>query len=574
MRRASRIPSIAALVSLALTHPVAAQERLVEGVELPAGVAAEVVAFLNRPDIVRFDGPARIPEGGVIDGDVGVIGGPVTLLGTVRGALVVVNGDVEFGEAGRVEGDVTIVGGRVVERFPSSVAGTLRVYEQSLAFAERDGRISFRGGEDDEERGAAFLWGRSRFMIRSSGTFNRVEGLPVLFGPIVEGGSANPWRVDVMGLWRSESGLTLDADEMGYLFRAQKRIGAEPTLLLGGSYHSLISPLASEGVTDLESSLSTFLFHKDYRDYVERTGWSASVGLQMSPITVRLTYGDEDHAFVPESSPWTLRRNDDPWRPQPLVAEGPLRTLVGELVLDDRNDPEDPSDGWYLSAQWTRGLSGELTIPAAIRPTEVGSEPVIVPARSLDVGLTAGSIDLRRYNRVTPDAELNVRALYGGSLDGDPLPSQFQQALGGEGTLPGYRLFDLDCGARADRLELDREPFDDDEDASNAVHPYYGCDRTLLFQVEYRQRLPVDLNLGDEERDGWDWYPIIDPDLTWIVFFDVGRGWSESDASLDTRTLTDVGTGLQVGDLGVYWAWPLEGDERGVSFFVRLQRRF
>ena len=572
MRRSGSIPTIAALASLVSASSATAQERLVEGVDLPADVAADVIAYLNRSDIVRFDGPARIPDGGVIDGNVGVIGGPVTLLGTIRGTLVVVNGDVTFGDGGRVDGDVTIVGGQIVERFPSSVGGTVAVYEQSLAFAERDGQISFRGGEADEERGAAFLWGRSRFMIRSSGTYNRVEGLPVLFGPIVEGGSANPWRVDVMGLWRSESGLTLNDDEMGYLFRAQKRIGADPTVILGGSYHSLISPVASEGISDLESSLSTFLFHKDYRDYLERTGWSAWIGIEMDPITVRLTYDDEDHGFVPESSPWTLRGNDDPWRPQPLVAEGPLRSLTGEIVIDDRNDPESPSDGWYVSARWTRGLSGTLTIPEAVRPSE--PEPIPVPERPVDVGLTVGSFDVRRYNRVSPDAEINFRALYGGSLDGDPLPPQFQQALGGEGTLPGYQLFDLDCGARADRLQLDRVPFDDDDDASNAVHPYYGCDRSLLFQAEYRQRLPVDLNFGDAERDGWDWYPVIDPDLTWIVFFDLGRGWSESDASLDTRTVSDVGTGLQFGDLGAYWAWPLEGDNRSVNFFIRLQRRF
>jgi hypothetical protein len=292
----------------------------------------------------------------------------------------------------------------------------------------------------------------------------------------------------------------------------------------------------------------------------------------MDPITLRLTYRDEDHGFVPVSSPWTLRKNDDPWRPQPLVAEGPFRALAGELVLDDRNDPENPSDGWYLSARWTRGLSGTLTIPEAVRPSV--PEPIPVPARSIDVGLTMGSIDLRRYNRVSPDAELNLRATYGGSLDGDPLPPQFQHALGGEGTLPGYGLFNLDCGARSDRLELDRIAFDDDDDPRHAVHPYYGCDRALLFQVEYRHRLPIDLDLHDGEADGWGWYPVVDPDLTWIVFLDVGRGWSEGDASLDTRTVSDVGTGLMLGDLGVYWAWPLEGDERGVNFFIRLQRRF
>ncbi|HZD05495.1 MAG TPA: hypothetical protein VE173_11265, partial [Longimicrobiales bacterium] len=190
---------------------------------------------------------------------------------------------------------------------------------------------------------------------------------------------------------------------------------------------------------------------------------------------------------------------------------------------------------------------------------------------------TAGSVDLRRYNRVSPDAELNLRVLWGGSLDGDPLPSQFQHALGGEGTLPGYSLFSLNCGSRADLLLINRVAFDDDQDTTRPVFPSYGCDRALLFQLEYRGHLSLNLDLGsddDEWNPGWDWYPVVDLEPTWVAFFDLGRGWSESDPSLDTRTLSDLGLGFYLGDLGFYWAWPLEGENRNVNFFVRLQRRF
>lgn len=571
-----------ALTAMLVAVRGVAQERSVEELDLPASVARNVVAFFNDSATVRFDGPARVPAGGLIVGDVGILGGPFTIEGTVRGNLVVVNGDVEFGEGGRVEGDVVVVGGDVLRSFPGAVTGTLTVYDQPLAYAEREGRISYRERRRREGEGASFLWGRSRFMLRTGGTYNRVEGLPVLFGPVVEGGSANPWRVEVMGLWRSESGLALDEDEMGYLIRGEQRIGAEPTVVLGGSYHSLITPLASAGLSDLESSLSTFFLHKDFRDYWEREGWSASLGLELdpTPLSLRLTYADEDHRFVPVSSPWTLRRNDDPWRPQPLVAEGRLHTLRGDLEVDDRNDPEHPSDGWHIVASLTRGVDGDLATPEALRPPppEASQQPEPVPSRPVDAHFTAGTLDLRRYNRVSPDAELNLRVLWGGSLDGEPLPSQYQQALGGEGTLPGYSLFSLSCGARADLLQVNRVAFDDDEDTRHPVFPSYGCDRALLFQIEYRGHLSLNLDLGPGEDDewdpGWDWYPVVDLEPTWVAFFDLGRGWSESDPSLDTGTLSDVGLGFYLGDLGFYWAWPLEGENRNVNFFVRLQRRF
>jgi hypothetical protein len=203
----------------------------------------------------------------------------------------VVNGDVNFAEGGRVVGDLVVLGGEVRGGGPASVSGTLTVYAEALAYAERDGIIVLRTRPaGDGDPGAAFLWGRSRFMIRTSGTYNRVEGLPVLFGPLLEGGEADPWRVEVMALWRSESGLTLDGDEMGYLFRGEKRLGARPTLVLGGSYHSRITPLAHPGLTELESSLSTFFLHKDFRDYVDREGWSATLGLDLerTPLSLRL----------------------------------------------------------------------------------------------------------------------------------------------------------------------------------------------------------------------------------------------------------------------------------------------
>lgn len=568
-----------AVMIAAVPGPATGQERTVVEADLPEAAAEAVVAFLNAPGTVRFDAPARVPAGSVIEGDVGVLGGPLTLDGTIRGRVVVVNGDVDFGDDGRVEGDVVVVGGEARQRTSASVGGTLTIYEEGLAYAEREGRITLRRRPGiGQERGAGIFWGRARFMVRTWGTYNRVEGLPVLFGPVLEGGSADPWRAEVMALWRSESGLTLDEDEMGYLIRGEKRVGARPTWVLGGSYHSLVTPLGPVGLSDLESSLATFFFHKDFRDYVDARGWSLSLGLDLDPwpLSLRLTYADEEHRFAPVSSPWTLRRNDDPWRPQPLVAEGDVRTLAGELEVDRRNDPEHPSHGWHLTGRLLRGVGGELAVPEAERPVE--PEPVPVPARPVDAGFTSASVDLRRYNRVSPTSELNLRLVWAGSVDGDPLPPQYQTALGGEGTLPGYSLFDLDCGARGDLLNIRRVAFDDDQDTTHPVFPSYGCDRAFLAQLEYRSHLSLNLDLGPDDDEDWTadagWYPVVDLDPTVVVFADLGRGWSRSDPALDSGTFADVGLGVYLGDLGFYWAWPLNGDDRGVNFFIRLQRRF
>src|SRR5690606_22508136 len=150
----------------------------------------------------------------------------------------------------------------------------------------------------------------------------------------------------------------------------------------------------------------------------------------------------DEHGFAPVRSPWTLTRNDEAWRPQPLVAEGNLWTLAADLVLDDRNDPADPTDGWWVRARALRGLGGSLELPEHAVP---GASDAPTPARPVDADFTTGTLDARRYARLGPDSDLAFRLFLGGSLDGKPLPPQFQHALGGEGTLPAYPLLSVDC---------------------------------------------------------------------------------------------------------------------------------
>ena len=63
-----------------------------------------------------------------------------------------------------------------------------------------------------------------------------------------------------------------------------------------------------------------------------------------------------------------------------------------------------------------------------------------------------------------------------------------------------------------------------------------------------------------------------------IVFFDAARGWANDDSRLrgaaDTETLYDVGAGILLGDVGIYTAVPLTGEDRSLRFFVRLGPRF
>src|SRR5262245_41162551 len=49
--------------------------------QLPKDIADSVIRFFNAPGTLRFSGISRIPAARGIDGDVAVLGGPVTVAG-------------------------------------------------------------------------------------------------------------------------------------------------------------------------------------------------------------------------------------------------------------------------------------------------------------------------------------------------------------------------------------------------------------------------------------------------------------------------------------------------------------
>lgn len=563
-----------------------AQEEPTEEEVLPRAAREEVVAFLNDPATLRFDGGGRVPAGRTLEGDVGTLGGTFILAGAIQGDLVVVNGDLRLTSGARVDGDVTVVGGGASGLADAEIDGAVTVFAQRLRYARESGRIVLlEPGDRPEDEGfsPSLGFGRSRFTVRAGTNYNRIEGLPVMFGPIVETASSNPLRLDALAVWRTVHGLELDPGEMGYRVRLEQFLGGRELFSVGASAYALVAPMEQWSLTDLEASLATFSLHRDYRDYFDREGWSvfASARSPALPLSFELEYRDEEHGVARVGSPWSLTDNDEPWRPQPLVAEGRLRTLTATVDYDTRNDREEPTHGWWIRGRSTFGLSGSAVIQEHVRPYASGPPTVdppgvvVVPADPVDATFATAFVDARRYNRVGPTSELLLRTVLGGSLTGDPLPPQFQHALGGEGSLPGFSLFSVDCGARARTVGAEV----DGEFPREELFTSYGCDRMALFQAELRRDLGWSFDLGGSGDGAPGWESGLELRPRWAAFLNAGRGWtlgSPSDPypSFDESTHLDVGLGLVVRNLGLYVAHPLTGEGRRPNFFLRLDQRF
>ncbi|HSJ14252.1 MAG TPA: BamA/TamA family outer membrane protein [Longimicrobiales bacterium] len=544
-----------ALLPVLLPPAVAAQQ--VEVIPaLPDSVAEHVLGIYNRAGTVRLTGETHIAAGTALLGDVAVLNGPLRIDGRVDGRVVLINGDIVLGALAHVTGEVIATGGSIQLEPGARADAALTAYREPLRFRYQDGGLVFV--PPDLERGLSagrdWPFGRGDVLIATRGAYNRVEGLPIGFGPRLRLGGSNPTRIHAFAVYRTTAGLTLNPDEFGYDAGIDQQLGV-PGLSARLGLFSQIDEIESWQISDRESSLATFLLHRDYRDHYERVGWDFGVRMARPdlPYSVALTFRDERHESVRPRSPWSLLDNDEPWRPQPIVAEGTLRTLMLELGYDTRNEPADPSWGWLVNASLEQGVGGSLQLPIAA--------PGAASART---GFTTASLDLRRYARLSPYARLAVRALAAGSVDGSALPPQRQHALGGEGSLPAFPLLRFDCAARAAPLAV----------PGDSVYPHYGCDRMALVQLEYQASFPFALRLGDVIglRSGFT------NAVRWSAFFNAGRAWTEADArdgrgggSADFSA--DVGLGIRIGALGIYWAVPLSGGADGINFFVRIGPR-
>ncbi len=303
---------------------------------------------------------------------------------------------------------------------------------------------------------------------------------------------------------------------------------------------------------------------------------AAFAGIYAGPdAEIRLRYADERWRSRLARDPFSVFRNGDGWRPNPDADEGKFGVFGATLRVDTRNVENRPWSGWYVVADYERG-DGERT--AAVPPPipAGGGAP---PAVDAHVTYGRGFLDVRRYNRVSPSARVNLRLVLGGWLHGDPLPAQRRLSVGGPGTLPGY-----DFRAVAGAADLNQCSWG----GIVAFGSPAQCDRIALLQAEYRSDIRFSFGIEDvlEIRDPrW-------RRSQWVAFVNTGRGWRlgapPATARPGERALwvgrgglpglasfrTDVGLGLDIGLLGLYVAKAVSEPGQGANFYVRLHERF
>ena len=419
------------------------------------------------------------------------------------------------------------------------------------------------------------LWTRtsrsSGLTISSAKTYNRVEGLPVYIGPSFhDSAGAAQFNVSVLGIIRSADTFHWDDRNLGHRITAEMRVGRGRGYGLGLSSYDIVSPVEPWQLPDPDASLAAFFGHRDFRDYFSRHGAKASATYHTSPrSSFTVDWRDERWGSVAVRHVFSVFGNGKAWRANPIVDAGRFHVAVARANVDTRNNDRSPSTGWLIVAEYEHG-SGRLTDAGL-------ASPLARPVAPSELSYGRALLDLRRYNRLSPNTWINGRLVLGGWLHGDQLPLQRRFSVGGVGTIPGYDFRKYEAGTP------------DVSQCSDAGLPPAGnpaqCERVALAQLEYRNELHSSLFDFLNSRPirlrgiGFTVQPTV------VAFVDAGRGWlvgppfgtlqysSRSFPRFGTFR-TDVGLGLDLGIFGVYVAKAVSSSKEPANVFLRVRRLF
>jgi hypothetical protein len=419
----------------------------------------------------------------------------------------------------------------------------------------------------------------------TGGGYNRVEGLPVLFGPIAEtrlGGAR--LRVSALGIVRSAETFRLDGDNVGHDIKVAALFDPEQRTSVVARTYDIVDAVEEWQIPRDEAGLAAFFFRSDFRDHYGRHGaslsgtYAASRRATLSASVARERWQSRDVRDV-----LTVFRNGKAWRPNPAMDEGLFRIGTLGLAYDNRNDLRHPATGWLVRSEYEIGSGDTDSFGATSSPARGGA-----PARRSSYGRLF--VDARKYFRLSPTKQLSGRVVLGGWIHGDELPLQRRLSVSGFGAIPGIDFREPSLGPDVGQCSAYPAPAGDPAQ----------CERALLAQVEYRIGLrsrPGSI-IGRTVRIRSRAFTL-NPQL--LVFVDAGRGWllgprSNDDVAVgapvqppgDSRDLvysastipplgtfrTDIGVGVDLGLFGIYAAKSLSESGEPVNIFLRARRRF
>jgi cytoskeletal protein CcmA (bactofilin family) len=470
-------------------------------------------------DAVTFNGNTEIAQNDTVQGDLVVKNGTLIVRGLVNGDILVVNGDIELKNTSRILGNVRAMNGGISKDDGAYVEGFTEQSTTNTNSKKYRRKTTYRTKYSYSFK--PYFWNSENvfddnFLFR----YNRVEGLFLGIGSekkfYWDGSKA------ISGYGSFGYGFTSHKWRMQLGLDRQFATSDETIYEFGGEAHSLTDTKDEWIMALSENNLAALLFREDFRDYYQREGYSLHTARYTKDgdvsTMIDIRFLNDRYASLNTGAEWAVFGGNS-FRPNPLVNAGTMKSVTFSAGLSTVEKYRYHSEGWNLYARGEYGGN------------ELGG----------DFDFTQAMIDIRRFQPISDDDQLNVR-IRAGALEGTPIAQKDFQ-LGGANTLPAYGFKE------------------------------FSGNRMLLANLEYR--------LSGEIIDEIFFFP---NSLSLIAFGDAGAVTTVNTTWAVFEGFTNVKSSQVRSDYGVAVAWH-DGDARlgfawrtdkqaPVSIFFRLNKAF
>jgi cytoskeletal protein CcmA (bactofilin family) len=483
------------------------------------------ITFRSREGAIHFTGDVFIDHRDRIEGNIVVRNGSLTVQGRIKGDVLILNGNAVIETGGIIEGSVKTVNGRIYNTDGIITGLTEEIEAADVDLIYKEHRPAYRIPYQVSHRFQEDLTVRDIDLNPFWLGFNRVEGFSIHAGS----------RKNLY--WDESIALSLYG-QVGYAFKAHRwrgKLGATRQFVasnaglfeIGGEVYSLTDTQDDWFIGRGENDLAAFFFHRDYKDYYDREGFSVYTGHYLNSIGfsshLRVQYQNELHTSMKNRTDWALFVRDRSYRLNPVINEGRMNALRFAFHLSSVEQMPRRLDGWSV----------------------LGTVEYSSPSLQSDFDYRQYILDIRRYQPISKFDNFNVR-FRAGSSEGD-LPFQKIYELGGLGTLPAY------------------------------PHKTFFGNRMLLLNAEYIIRGEILSQLSFIPRNAFG-------GLTLLFFIDTGwtgntdpgngplKGFGDF-AFNELKTSLGFGLGSRNGNSRLGFAWRADRESSAVVF-LRIERPF
>ncbi len=371
--------------------------------------------------IERHSGDFRLRSTGTVDADLVITDGNVTIDGTVRGSVIVIDGDLEVGKRGEIRGDAIAISGNIIRESGSIIVGD-EIQRSWRSFVER--RTTVRRRWDRQERSSRYyrdigfdfdddLFDDDSVLFR----YNRVEGLFLGYNFERDGYWDDPTLFHIYG----NGGYGLKSKEWRFLAGMERNFFHDNSPSIGVKIYDLTDSDDFWRIHEDENTLAALFIKEDFIDYYNRRGITGYFEQNVENVfKFNVEYRSDTYYSMYNKTNWSFFGGNKRFALNRPVTEGDMKSVFARISVDTRRSSRYMNQGWYLN------LETEVSNP------DIGG----------DFDFERYIVEIRRYQPLSRYENINLRVFAGSSKNTLPIQRRFY--LGGLSTLRAfdYKVFE------------------------------------------------------------------------------------------------------------------------------------